>query len=182
MIDRYSTLMEYEDERIMISGVFEKFSFITWNNRDTKTALLQDVFAEVGGGLDIGHNWLQNADALNCLDLNYGDRIQCEVRVKSYKKRLTVPNRHGLMFENRLSLCWPTNVKLLSRLVCTEVEVEEPDVQVEIQPLSHQRVQPQAQPQEDALNPVLMIEEVRRLAKAMGGFDSLVRFVEALRA
>lgn len=182
MIDRYDILAEHQDERVKITGVFERFGFITQHYREIKTALLQDVYAHIDGkDLDIGHAWLQNADQLKSLGLNFGDRIQCNCRVKTYKKRLLVPNRQGLMVENKLSLCWPTEVELISRL-------QPPPLQNDLSPVkpTEQIILPPPQlPSQEAkeqMTPAKVIAEVRRVAKLSGGWDALQELVQAIRA
>ena len=184
MIDRHQLLAEYQDERITITGVFERFSFITKQYRDIKTALLQDVYAHIDGkDLDLGHVWLQHADPLKEFDLTFGDRIQCNCRVMAYKKRLMTPNKQGLMFENRLSLCWPTEAKVISRLQLPEVQpILIPNVvTAQITSPKPMPMEPTAKDAMESFNPAKMIMEVRRLAKLAGGIDSLQQLVEALR-
>ena len=163
---------KYLDRRIEITGFFERFSFVPQKqNRDIKTALLQDVYAHVDGeDYDIGHVWLQNADPLRSFDLGYGDRIQCNCRVKSFKKRLTVPNKHGLMLENKLSLCLPTDVKIISRLECVEVQEE------------LAAIPPQPELSFKQVDLAAIVEKVQRFANEMGGWEPLQRLIDALRS
>lgn len=178
----YALRATQEDERIKITGVFDKFSFIMQQFREIRTALLQDVYAHVDGkDLDIGHVWLQNADQLKALNLAFGDRIRCNCRVKTYKKRLMVPNKQGLMVENKLSLAWPMEVEVISRLQSPQTEANEhPKVLVapskpSVPPLPPTEVA-------DSISPAKMIVEVRRLAKMAGGMESLQQLIEALRS
>ena len=156
MNDRRHALLGHVDQRIEISGMFERFSFVTYNLRDIRTALLQDVYAHVDGkNLDIGHIWLQHADPLKHCNLTYGDRIHCECRVTEYKKRLRVPNSDGLLSVTSVSLSWPTDVEVLSRL---QRNVEDHDA-----------------------GPAALIGEVRGLASRVGGYEELCKLIEVLR-
>ena len=74
MNEKHDLLSDYQDKRIQITGVFDRFSFVTKDYREIKTALLQDVYAHIDGkDVDIGHVWLQNADPLKPLGLTFGD-------------------------------------------------------------------------------------------------------------
>jgi hypothetical protein len=182
MIDRHDILAEYEDERIKITGVFDRFSVITQQYREIKTALLQDVYAHVDGkDLDIGHVWVQNANPLKSFSLAFGDRIRCNCRVKTYKKRLMVPNKQGLMVENKVSLTWPTEIEVISRLQSPQREDNEQPRGIDA---PSKAGVPLLLPTEvnDSISPAKMILEVRRLAKMAGGMDSLQLLVEALRS
>lgn len=185
MNEKHELLTDYQDKRISITGVFDTFSFVSKDYREIKTAVLQDVYAHIDGkDVDIGHVWLQNTDPLKSLGLTFGDRIRCNCRVKTYKKRLTVPNRDGLMVENRISLCWPSEVEVVSRLHPTPEHG------------SHTRPEPPVQPPvpvhppipqvnseaEGPTSPARLIFEVRRLARLAGGLNSLQELVEALRS
>lgn len=185
MNEKHDLLSDYQDKRIQITGVFDRFSFVSKDYREIKTALLQDVYAHIDGkDVDIGHVWLQNADPLKPLGLTFGDRIRCNCRVKTYKKRLPVPNRDGLMVENKISLCWPTEVEVVSRL---QPVADESDHQPPPQPAVQQRpVQPLSQPPthdgDGPTTPAKLIFEVRRLARLAGGLDPLRELVDALRS
>jgi len=172
MNDRNEILEKCLDQRIAITGVFERFSFITTPHlREIKTALLQDVCAHIDGeDYDIGHVWLQNADSLKAIDLGFGDRIQCNCRVKTFKKRLRVPNRHGLMLENKLSLCFPTEVRIISRLECIDVQEELASIP------------PKPEVSFKQVDPAAIVVEVQRLANEMGGLEPLQRLIDALRS
>jgi hypothetical protein len=184
MIEKHELLSEYQDKRIQITGVFDRYSFVLKDYREIKTALLQDVYAHIDGkDVDLGHVWLQNADPLKPLGLNFGDRIQCKCRVRTYKKRLPVPNRDGLMVENKISLCWPTEVEVVSRL---QPVTEKASQQTPVSPAYQGPVQPTStQPASDSdgpTTPAKLIFEVRRLARLAGGLDTLQELVEALRS
>jgi hypothetical protein len=181
MIDKHEILADYEDERLKITGVFDKFSFVTMNYREIKTALLQDVYAHVDGkDVDLGHVWLQNADPLKSLDLGFGDRIQCNCRVKLYKKRLFVPNKQGLMVENKFSLAWPTDVEVISRSKSPTDNKSEPPVMPLPQIVLPQPVVPSTDvPQQ--MSPAKAVSEIRRVAQVFGGWDSLQELIDAVR-
>jgi hypothetical protein len=151
-------LFGYLDQRIDITGMFERFATVVVGFRFCRTALLQDVYARVDGrDTDIGHVWLQNADPLNTLGLTFGDRIRCNVRLTEYKKRLQVPNAAGAMVERKVSFAWPTEVEVISRLHRGR---DDEDFQ--------------------GNRPSLLVGEVRALANRVG-WDELASLVETLR-
>jgi hypothetical protein len=117
MDERRDHLADYVDQRITVTGLFDKFSLQVAGVRQWRTALLQDVYAEVEGKqIDIGHIWVQNAEAMKNLGLAYGDRLRCNCRVGVYKKRLNTPNKDGLMVVERYNLSWPTEIEVISRV------------------------------------------------------------------
>lgn len=185
MNDRYDLLADYKDQRIKISGVFDRKHSVVHNYRENKTVLLQDVYAHIDGkDLDIGHAWLQNAESLTEFGLVPGDRIQCNCRVKPYKKRLMVPNHQGLMMENRISLCWPTDVVVISRQQSIEIKsVPKPNLVDSVQKIPPQPIVEEIPLSETTVppNPAKVIREIRRLAQQIGGFDSLQEFIDAIR-
>jgi hypothetical protein len=163
-------LADYQDQRIEITGIFDKFSLLSLEYRDVKTALLQDVYAVLDGKeIDIGHIWLQGAEPLKNLDLVFGDRVKCSCRVKQYKKRLDVPNEVGLMQEIKYSLCFPTDVSVISR-------VDRPKKIDLIRALPNEESD-----QEKPISPTQLILEVNRVAKLAGGMDQLQQLLEALQ-
>jgi hypothetical protein len=97
MDERRDHLADYVDQRITVTGLFDKFGLQVAGVRQWRTALLQDLYAEVEGKqIDIGHIWVQNAEAMKNLGLAYGDRLRCNCRVGAYKKRLNTPNKETL--------------------------------------------------------------------------------------
>lgn len=156
MNDRRQSLTPYLDQRIEITGMFEKYNFIVHNMRQFRTALLQDVYAHVDGmNLDIGHIWLQHADPLKPFNLTFGDRIRCDCRVTEYTKRLQVPNKDGALTVTSVSLSWPNNVEVIGRLQ-RNVDDHEPGA-------------------------VTLIGEVRGLADKVGGWGQLSKLIDVLR-
>jgi hypothetical protein len=169
-------LANYLDQRITITGMFDKYTFNYTGIRQWRVALLQDVYAEVEGKqIDLGHIWVQHAESLKGHDLGYGDRIKCNCRVSDYKKRLRTPNEVGLMVVTKYNLSWPTEIEVISRATRPEA-VAGPSP---VQPLNSPG--PGCDPQRSTTDPVSLVLEVKRLAEKACGWESLHQLVEALR-
>jgi hypothetical protein len=177
-----SALADYVDQRIVITGIFDKFGYNSVGIREWKVALLQDVYAEgEGKQIDIGHAWVQHAEELKKLDLGPGDRVKCNCRVKPYQKRLRVPNKDGLMIETRYSLCFPTDVEVLGRaaIPCRANPVVLPPLP-EVAPEPALLPAPQPVPPRSR-NPASLVLTIKGLAAEAGGWDNLLELVTALR-
>lgn len=121
MDNKRDALADYRDERVTITGMFDKFSLQMNSTRQWRVALLQDVYAEVEGKqIDLGHVWVQHAEPLRSLDLNYGDRVKCNCRVTPYKKRLSVPNSEGMIVVENFSLSYPTQIEVVCRVLASD--------------------------------------------------------------
>ena len=169
MTDIQVILAEHVDHRLTVTGMFERCSINLGGIRQWQTALLQDVFVTIEGkDHDFGHAWVQHAEAIKNLDLTYGDRIRCNCRIKPYKKRLPVPNKDGLMLEQRYSLSWPTDIEVINRVVCQG----EPVVQSPVVPL------PNEQPTTPSIR---ILRELKELASRAGGWDALKEIIEVLQ-
>ena len=72
---RREVLADYLDQRVVLTGVFDRLATNKNPNKPFKVALLQDAEVELSGGRhDLGHVWLQHAETLS--ELQQGDRIQ----------------------------------------------------------------------------------------------------------
>lgn len=110
---RREVLAAYLDQRVVITGVFERMAVNKNPHKQFKVALLQDVEVELSKSrYDLGHVWIQHAETF--ADLNYGDRLQCSCRVGKYKRH--VPGgENGEAERIDYSLSWPSEVRVLSR-------------------------------------------------------------------
>jgi hypothetical protein len=169
MADKRAALADYLEERVSVTGMFEKYSLQFFENRQWRVALLQDVYVEIDGKqIDLGHMWLQHAEPLRQHDLRYGDRIRCSCRVTSYRKRLRVPNKDGLMVVQNYSLSWPTEVEIL----CRSMRPADSSPAHSVQPAGS--IEP-----ESAIS-VGHIFETRQLAAKLGGWKALRQLIDAL--
>lgn len=75
-----------EDERASFSGTFERFGTKNgWQGRQEKTVLLKDIYAQDGTRV-CDHLWFNLTKALALLNLQPGDAVQFDARVKAYEK------------------------------------------------------------------------------------------------
>jgi hypothetical protein len=72
-----------------------------------------------------------------------------------YKRRLRVPNSDGLLSVTSVSLSWPTDVEVISRL--------------------------QRSGDDHDAGPAALVGEVRGLADRAGGWEELCKLIEVLR-
>jgi hypothetical protein len=188
---RRELLADYVDKRITIAGMYDKLDSFDTGVRRWKTALLQDVFAEVEGKeIDLGHLWVQHAEPLRDANLKYGDRVKMNCRVGKYQKRLRTPDgKTGLMMVTAYNVSWPTEVEILCRVnkeeqvpsksftpVLTENgTLEKTDIKfVPPKPSSDDVVS-------ELPTAVSLILEVKKLAERAGGWDALQQIIDALR-
>lgn len=116
-------LSTFLDQRISIVGHFDKHATQFRENGNIRTTLVQDCYAEVDGLLhDIGHSWFQHTDEMLKLDLKIGTKLRCSCRVKEYKRFKDYAARFvnksttsGLAYELKYSLCYPTNIEILTK-------------------------------------------------------------------
>lgn len=169
MDNKRDVLADYRDERLTITGMYDKSDLQMTATRQWRVALLQDVYAEVEGKqIDLGHIWVQHAEPLRSLELKYGDRIKCNCRVTAYKKKLRVPNADGVMVVEQFSLSFPTEIEVLGRGTSkvppeATVAVDEPEVKAV-----------------GANSPVSLILELKQLADRAGGWNVLRQLVDVL--
>jgi hypothetical protein len=169
MDNRRDVLADYRDQRLTITGMYDKCDLQVTATRQWRVALLQDVYAEIEGKqIDLGHIWVQHAEPLRSLDLKYGDRIRCNCRVTAYKKRLRVPNADGVMVVEQFSLSFPTEIEVLSRGTSkgppeVSVTADEPEVKAV-----------------NVNSPVNLILELKQLAERAGGWNALRQLVDVL--
>lgn len=171
MNDKRAVLADHVEDRVTVTGMFDKFSLCVNGLRQWRTALLQDVFVLIEGkDIDLGHMWVQHADPLKNLDLVYGDRLQCNCRVTAYKKRLRVPNKDGLMVIESYSLAWPTDIEIINRALRQDDPLAPP---------------PAAQPvpgQPPATSQMSLLRELKDFALRAGGWDDLQAMIDLLRS
>lgn len=169
MDDKRAALADYLDERVDITGMFDRFSLQVTGIKQWRTALLQDVYAEVEGKqIDLGHVWVQHADPLKQHDLAYGDRIKCNCRVTAYKKHLRVPNEDGLMVVEKYSLSWPTEVEVIS-------QASRPS-----EPSATSTLAASEPQQEELPSPISLLVELKQLAAKAGGWSNLRQLIDLL--
>lgn len=175
MDDKRDALADYLDDRITVTGMLDKFDLQIVGIKQWKTALLQDVYAEVEGKqIDLGHVWVQHAETLKSHGLAYGDRIKCNCRVTKYQKRLRTPNEDGLMVVTKYNLTWPNEVEVISRAPRPAV------APVAAPPAEAPRDEPAEAPGPES-NPVGLILDVKRLADRAGGWEALRQLIDVLR-
>jgi hypothetical protein len=171
MDDKRAILADHVEDRVTVTGMFDKFSLYVSGLRQWRTALLQDVFVLIEGkDIDLGHMWVQHADPLKKPDLVYGDRVRCNCRVTAYKKRLRVPNKDGLMVIESYSLAWPTDIEIINRALRPDDPVVPPAA---------------AQPTTDrppATSQMSLLRELKDFATRAGGWDDLQQMIDLLRS
>lgn len=146
--------------------------------RQFRIALLKDLYAEVDGKqIDLDHAWVQHAEPLKAMGLVCGDRIRCICRVGTYKKRLPVPNKDGLLQVIQYNLSFPSDIEVISRARKYE------EARSEATPKEGPSVIEEASPKEDTTTPSIgnLIIEAKHLAQKAGGLDALAELIEALR-
>lgn len=172
MNHKHELLADYLDERITITGMFEKYSLFLKGHVQYPLAFLQDVYAEVEGKqLDLGHVWVQHAGPLKGFNLRHGDRIKCECRVSKYTKRLKSRNEEGRLEVVLFNLAWPTNIEIVAR-----AKASEPVPPLSVAAPSN----PVGSSQAGATTPGFVLD-LKRLAEQAGGWDALMDWIGALR-
>lgn len=79
-------LAQLEEKRITIRGTFERFGKKRgWQGREKQTVLLVNITDRAGNVL-CDHLWFNLTKAIQTLDLQPGDFVQCDVRVTQYIK------------------------------------------------------------------------------------------------
>ena len=79
-------LAAQEDERSSFSGTFERFgSKPGWQGRQEQTVLLKDVCDRTGTRV-CDHLWFNLTKAFALLNLQSGDTVAFDARVKAYEK------------------------------------------------------------------------------------------------
>jgi hypothetical protein len=111
-------LGEFVDQRVLITGRFDKFGSATHQGTDIHTTLLQDAYLVVEGvNHDIGHRWVQYSNDFKRYELRPGSKIKCSCRVKQYKKYADATHRlvtGGTPYEIKYSLSYPTEIEIVS--------------------------------------------------------------------
>jgi hypothetical protein len=171
--NRREILAEYLDQRITLTGVFDRLATNKNPHKPFKVALLQDVEVELSKAKhDLGHIWVQHAETLG--EFQHGDRIRCSCRVGKYHRTLPVPDGDGFTVKTDYSLAYPSEARLLSRAVAFRAA---PDQNGTPPPAAA------PPPQEDpprAADPLQLILEVKQLIEQVGGCERLVEFKQAI--
>lgn len=108
-VDR-KVLEDYIDRRIKLNGMLSKITTNKPPGEPFQVALLEDIWVELAGGVRhfIGHAWVQRAETLK--DAKIGDRIECTVTVKHYRKRSQITGDTTLL---DYSLRYPNDVRIV---------------------------------------------------------------------
>ena len=81
-----TALAAREDERATFSGTFERYGTKNgWQGRQEQTILLTNI-CDQSGTLVCEHLWFRVTKALAMLNLQPGDTVQFDARVKQYTK------------------------------------------------------------------------------------------------
>ena len=79
-------LAKQDGERATFCGTFERFGKKSgWMGQEQKTVLLKDI-CDVSGALVCDHLWFNLTKAFALLNLQPGDGVQFDARVKKYVK------------------------------------------------------------------------------------------------
>lgn len=75
-----------EEERATFHGTFERFGIKSgWQGRQEKTLLLKDIYDHTGKRV-CDHLWFNVTRAFAAMNLQAGDQVQFDARVKKYQK------------------------------------------------------------------------------------------------
>jgi hypothetical protein len=176
---RREVLATYLDQRVVISGVFERLTVNKNPHKPFKVALLQDVEVELSKAkYDLGHVWIQHAENLE--GFKNGDRIRCSCRVGKYHR--AVPNADGNGVTNRTdySLSYPNEVRLLGKPVALRTAPEPNGTSSGPAP-APAAPPPAPAPEEESVktaDPVQLILTVKELAQKVGGWERIVELKE----
>jgi hypothetical protein len=172
--NRREILAEYLDQRIILTGVFDRLATNKNPHKPFKVALLQDVEVELSKAKhDLGHVWVQHAETL--AEFQHGDRIRCSCRVGKYQRTLTVPDGDGFTVKTDYSLAYPSEAKLLSRAVAFRAAPEQNGA-----PPAAAAPPPPQEETARAADPLQLILEVKQLAEQVGGCERLLEFMQAV--
>jgi hypothetical protein len=175
---RREVLAAYLDQRVVITGVFERLTLNKNPHKPFKVALLQDVEVELSKAkYDLGHVWIQHAENLE--GFKNGDRIRCSCRVGKYHR--TVPNADGNGVSTRTdySLSYPNEVRLLGKPVALRTGPEQNGASSVPAPPPPPAAAPV--PEEEPVkttDPVQLILTVKELAQKVGGWERIVELKE----
>lgn len=79
-------LAAHDEERATFYGTFERFGTKNgWQGRQEKTVLLKDICDQTGKRV-CDHLWFNLTKAFALLNLQTGDTVQFDARVKAYEK------------------------------------------------------------------------------------------------
>jgi hypothetical protein len=171
--NRREILAEYLDQRVILTGVFERLATNKNPHKPFKVALLQDVEVELSKAKhDLGHIWVQHAETLS--EFQHGDRIRCSCRVGKYQRTLTVPDGEGFTIKTDYSLAYPNDAKLLSRAVALRVAQDPNGTPPPAAPPPVEEEPPRA------ADPLQLILEVKELAQQVGGLERILELKQAV--
>lgn len=167
MDPRRKVLADYLDQKVLITGMFERMTVNKNPTKPFKVALMQDVEVEIARArYDLGHVWIQHAEPF--ADLHHGDRIQCYCRVGHYKRNVATPDQNGSGPIIDYSLGWPVDIKLVGRPVALATAHE---------PVNHAppSAPPAAPPEEPAkkADPIQLILELKDMVQKVGGLERI---------
>jgi hypothetical protein len=169
---RRAILADYLDQRVHISGVFERMTTNKNPHKPFKIALLQDTEVELSKAKhDLGHIWIQHAETLS--EFQQGDRLRCSCRVGKYQKSLATPDANGFTVKMDYSLSYPSEAHLLSRPVAVRTTPERNGVAPVVPTPSEEEVH-------KPTDPVQLILEVKEVVAKVGGCEQIVALKDVI--
>jgi len=169
--DLGSELEDWKDQRVTVTGTFDRFGLGGKTSVPFKTALLLEAkVTHEGKDVLFDHIWVQHANRLQAEqpDLGHGDKIECTCRVGSSKFKDFTVGDDGLMIRNRYSLTLPEAIRIISRM--PRIEGLQASASSPVAPVS---MKPD----------ITLLTEIQRAARELGGTTALldtVRRVESL--
>jgi hypothetical protein len=154
--EQREVLADWLDQRVTITGVFERMSTNRNPSRPFLVALVQDMEVELPTKArhHLGHLWIQYAETMK--GLSRGDRFRCTCIVKSYRKDEQLV--YGLRY--------PCEVKPVNYPIAFQA--------VEEEKLSHDvRVSPDRNSDHLGADPLAFIIKVRDFVQRVGGPESI---------
>jgi hypothetical protein len=179
---RREVLATYLDQRVVITGVFERLTINKNPHKPFKVALLQDVEVELSRAKhDLGHVWIQHAENLD--GFKNGDRIRCSCRVGKYHRTVANPDGNGVTTRTDYSLSYPNEVRLLGKPVALRIATDENGSPAGPGPATAAAAAeaPVVVPEEEPVkttDPVQLILTVKELAQKVGGWERIVELKE----
>jgi hypothetical protein len=154
--ERREVLADWLDQRVTITGTFERMSTNRNPSRPFLVALVQDMEVELPTKArhHLGHLWIQYAETMK--QLSRGDRFRCTCIVKSYRKDDQMV--YGLRY--------PCEVRPVNYPIAFQAAGEEKTFHDEI-------ISPDRQQQPRDADPLAFIIKVRDFVQRVGGPESI---------
>jgi hypothetical protein len=162
--DSRDQLAPHVGKQVEAKGVFRKFDVFTRGVRVRRTALVEQLFVTADGTtLDVGHVWVQYADAIKAVEPHNGEKVEFRATVGTYVKDRPTDDGRGTKKVKTFNLANPEAV------VC-------PD---RVPPAAGDDGDEGGQPP-PALSAVELILSARQLAAAAGGWGELRKLIDVL--